>query len=155
MIMKLKSDSAQDTEKIGQQLGSRLKGSETLVLSSDLGGGKTTFVTGLVAGAGSKDTVASPSFTISRIYESPVLSIHHFDFYRLKEPGIMIHEIEEVLKDPRAVLVIEWSDIVNHILPAKKLKIEFRVTGENSRELELNYPKSLSYLINGHDNTNN
>ena len=147
MSTRIKSSSPEATEKIGHSIGASLKGGEVIVLKSDLGGGKTTLVSGIVKGAGSQDVVASPSFTISRLYETPELNLYHFDFYRLNEPGLMANEISELLNDKSAVLIIEWSDIVRHILPAKQLDIEIIPTGEQDRDLVIDYPEELQYLI--------
>jgi tRNA threonylcarbamoyladenosine biosynthesis protein TsaE len=130
-------------------VGSRLRGGEVIVLTSDLGGGKTAFVRGLARGIGSKDHVASPTFTIGREYQSEdkKLRIHHFDFYRLSEPGIMSLELAEVLQDPEAVVAIEWGEIVEEVLPEKKLLIHIKRTGEETRDLTFEYPAELDYLI--------
>lgn len=115
---------------------------------SDLGGGKTVFVRGLAAGLGSKDMVHSPSFTISNQYQTPAgITLHHFDFYRLQEPGILREELAEVLKDSQAVTAVEWADIVEDVLPPKRLTIKIIPTGETTRRLELQAPTSLSYLF--------
>lgn len=94
------SDSPEKTEVIAKNIGHHVKGGETIELVSDLGGGKTTFVHGLTAGVGSVDAVASPTFTISRQYKAGKLTIYHFDFYRLKEAGIMADELAEVINHP-------------------------------------------------------
>lgn len=137
----------EDTERFGEQIGRRLRGGETIELASDLGGGKTTFVRGLAQGAGSADHVASPTFTISRLYQADKLAIHHFDFYRLHEAGVMAAELAELVDDPHAVVVVEWSGVVQHVLPAEHLKIEIVQTGENARRLTLTYPDKLAYLV--------
>ena len=146
MSLRVKSSSPKNTEKIGHNIGASLKGGEVIVLKSDLGGGKTTLVSGIVKGAGSQDVVASPSFTISRLYETPKLNLYHFDFYRLNEPGLMANDISELLNDKKAVLIIEWSDIIKHLLPAKQLGIEIIPISEEGRELVIDYPNDLAYL---------
>src|SRR5690349_8475192 len=97
----IKSSNSENTEQLGRELGARLRGGEVIELASDLGGGKTTFVRGLAVGMGSIDAVSSPSFTISQVYNSDNLSLHHYDFYRLGEPGLMAQELSEVLDDPK------------------------------------------------------
>jgi len=124
-----------------------LRGNEVIELVSDLGGGKTTFVRGLASGAGSLDRVSSPSFTLTNVYQAPLLTFHHFDFYRLPEPGILREELAEVIDDPHNVVVIEWAAIVEDILPSDHLTITIRATGETSRDYELYCPESLSYLL--------
>jgi tRNA threonylcarbamoyladenosine biosynthesis protein TsaE len=141
------SNSPEETEKLAEAVGKKLCGGEVIELVSDLGGGKTAFVRGLARGMGSTDHVASPTFTISREYRADGLTLHHFDFYRLHEPGIMSAELAEVLADPKAVVAVEWSDIVQHVLPERRLTVRLSLTGENSRRLELAYPSELAYLI--------
>lgn len=116
-------------------------------LVSDLGGGKTAFVKGLARGAGSRDRVSSPSFTISNIYETPKLTLHHYDFYRLDDPGIMRQEIGEVLADNRSVVLVEWGAIVEDVLPAERLTVRLTPTGETARRLEFDFPARYSYLL--------
>lgn len=117
------------------------------MLVSDLGGGKTAFVRGLAAGMGSTDHVASPTFTLAREYQAGELTLYHFDFYRLQEPGVVAAELEEFVHDPSAVVAIEWGSIVEDVLPEDKIVINIDRTGEMSRRFTINYPDKLSYLI--------
>jgi tRNA threonylcarbamoyladenosine biosynthesis protein TsaE len=128
MIWQILSTSSAETERLGGLLGSGLKGGEVVELRSDLGGGKTTFVRGLVGGSGSKDNVTSPTFTLSRIYNAKNFTIHHFDFYRLNDSGILADQLSESFNDRKAVVVIEWANIVKDILPEQRLSIEFKPT---------------------------
>lgn len=123
-----------------------MRGGEVIELSSDLGGGKTTFVRGLARGAGSDDTVASPSFTISREYRAGKLFIHHYDFYRLGEAGLMSQELAEVLDDPQAVVVVEWAHAVNDVLPDDRAVIRISNTGETTRDITIHLSKQTDYL---------
>lgn len=114
---------------------------------SDLGGGKTTFVRGLASGAGSKDKVSSPTFTLTNEYKTSKFVIYHFDFYRLSEPGIMADELAEFIGDKKAVVAVEWADIVKNVLPERRLTIRITATAEDGRKLVFSYPKELDYLI--------
>ena len=143
----LTTRSADSTEAFAEAMGRRLKGGEVIELISDLGGGKTTFVRGLARGMGSRDKVASPTFTISQEYQAGELIIYHFDFYRLNEPGIMADELAEVAGKPHAVVVIEWGDIVRHVQPEHRLVIGIKATGESERQLTLTYPEALAYAV--------
>jgi tRNA threonylcarbamoyladenosine biosynthesis protein TsaE len=155
MNLKINSDKPGSTEKIAASIGQKLKGGEIIELASDLGGGKTTFVRGLTKGAGSTDRVASPSFTISREYKAPNFTIYHFDFYRLKEAGIMQDELAELLNDPKAVIVIEWGNIVHDILSSNRMRISIIAKEINNRELQFEYPELMSYLLEDYVDTNN
>ncbi len=124
-----------------------MRGGEVIELVSDLGGGKTTFVRGLAAGMGSRDSVHSPSFTLSNQYRAGKRTLHHFDFYRLAEPGIMRDELAEVLADPDAVVAVEWADIVADVLPATRVTVRIKAVAETSREFTFEYPDTLQYLF--------
>lgn len=143
------STSSEQTERLGEGLGKRLKGGEVIELVSDVGGGKTTLVRGLARGFGSTDNVASPTFTISRVYKAPKRELHHFDFYRLSEPGIVAAELAEKLGDPQTVTVIEWGESVRDVLPRRRLRILLESEGENRRSITLACPPQLAYLVKG------
>ncbi|MFI5271195.1 MAG: tRNA (adenosine(37)-N6)-threonylcarbamoyltransferase complex ATPase subunit type 1 TsaE [Candidatus Saccharimonadales bacterium] len=140
------SRSASDTEAYAKQLGQNLKGGEIIELISDLGGGKTTFVRGLAMGIGSNDTVSSPSFTIHNVYKSDNLSIFHYDFYRLNDPGILIHELREAIEDPNVVVAIEWSDIVKDAIELPHIVISMKPTDEDYREIVIDVPDNYKHI---------
>lgn len=107
-------------------------------LIGDVGVGKTTFVRGLAKGLGIKEPVVSPSFTISKSYALPSGGfLIHYDFYRLNDPGIMLDDLEENLKNPKNIIVIEWGESVKDILPKNHTKIEIKYNDDNSREIIL------------------
>jgi len=126
-----------------------LSGGEVITLSSDLGGGKTAFVRGLARGMGSTDHVASPTFTIGREYHSQAkgLTLYHFDFYRLQEPGLMALELGEALANTAGVVAVEWGGVVEGVLPDARLSITITRSGENTRDFQFAYPEALAYLI--------
>lgn len=124
-----------------------MRGGEVIVLVSDLGGGKTAFVRGLARGMGSQDHVASPTFTISREYKADKLTMYHFDFYRLSEPGVVAAELSEFVDDPTAVVVIEWGAIVEDVLPEDKIVITITRTGETDRHFDIVCPHKRAYIL--------
>lgn len=128
-------------------MGAKLKGGEVIELVSDLGGGKTTLTRGIARGAGSNSPVASPTFTISKVYDTTSLTLYHFDFYRLDEAGLMAHELHDALEDPRGVVIVEWGEVVRDVLPKEHLTIHIHKTDSEQRELVCTYPNSMEYLI--------
>lgn len=150
MIWQTSSTSSAETERLGELLGSKLKGGEVIELRSDLGGGKTTFVRGLARGAGSKNNVTSPTFTLSRIYHTKDFEIHHFDFYRLNDPGILADQLSQSIND-KAVVVVEWADIVKDVLPQERISMEFKPVASSSeeRQITLAYSDKYRNLITG------
>lgn len=141
--------SAEETMQLGQTIGTRLKGGEIIEFFSDLGGGKTTFTKGLAQGFGSPDPVASPSFTISFVYTNAAgKQLHHFDFYRLSDPGIIANELAEVEGSDDVVVVVEWGEVVEQILPEERIKIEITSSElEDTRNIKITYPEKFSYLF--------
>jgi tRNA threonylcarbamoyladenosine biosynthesis protein TsaE len=147
-IWQTNSTDSSDTERLGELLGKRLRGGEVIELRSDLGGGKTTFVRGLVRGAGSKNNVASPTFTLSRIYKAKNFDIHHYDFYRLDDPGILADQLAEAIAG-KDVIAVEWADVVKDILPKNHLAIEFAPTAASPDErlITFHYPEKYLGII--------
>lgn len=150
MMWQTKSTGSADTERLGELLGAKLKGGEVIELCADLGGGKTTFVKGLARGLGSNDTAASPTFTLKKIYKGRGgVQVHHFDFYRLSEPGVVSDQLEESLNDAGVVTVVEWSDSVKEVLPENRLCIEFQpvATDPDERIIHIHYSEPHTRLI--------
>lgn len=143
----INSSSPSETEKLAANLGNQLIGGEVIELVGDLGSGKTTFVQGLARGMGSNDLVASPTFTLSRVYKAGRLTLNHFDFYRLGEAGIMSRELSEIINDRKSVTVIEWGEIASTVLPNKRIVVSLIPTGESSRKITIRYPLKFNKII--------
>ncbi|MFO0971193.1 MAG: tRNA (adenosine(37)-N6)-threonylcarbamoyltransferase complex ATPase subunit type 1 TsaE [Candidatus Saccharimonadales bacterium] len=140
--------SSDETQALGNQIGAQLCGGEVIEFSSDLGGGKTTFVRGLAQGFGSLDVVASPSFTISYVYtRADGKALYHFDFYRLNDPGIVANELAEVEGDKDVVVAIEWGEQVHNVLPAERIHIQIKALSDNEREICIKAPPAYAYLF--------
>ena len=122
----------------GAKLGSLLKGGECIELVGDVGAGKTTLVKGIAQGLEIEETIQSPSFTISRVYDTPhELRLAHYDFYRLHDAGIMADELREASQDSRTITIIEWAGIVSGVLPDDHITVTITTTAESERQLEL------------------
>jgi tRNA threonylcarbamoyladenosine biosynthesis protein TsaE len=144
---KIATDDSKFTEKIGELIGKKLKGNEIINLVSDLGGGKTTFVRGLLRGAGSSDLVSSPTFTLKNVYSAKDFEIWHFDFYRIDDPGMVGYELEEALDNKEQVIVIEWAKDIENILPKDRMTIKINPTKDDKREMFITVSPSLEYLV--------
>ncbi len=142
-----KTDNLDQTQSLAQALGRVLRGREVIELISDVGGGKTTFVKGLARGLDIHDTVQSPTFTISRIYSGrDDLELHHFDFYRLNEAGIVADELAESLQQPNAIVAVEWGEIVHDVLPPHRVTIRLTSLGDTERKITIVTPEGLTYI---------
>ncbi len=149
MQLKFVTKNPEETELISAHIGARLKGGEVIELISDLGGGKTTFMRGLSRGAKSEDVVTSPTFTVSKVYITPTFEIHHFDFYRLPDPGLIAHELEDLVGDPAIVVAVEWAQDVQHILPDNKLSVRISAISDTEREVLIEGSAVIDYLFEG------
>ena len=116
-------------------------------LIGDIGAGKTTFTKGFATGLGIEETVQSPTFTISRVYDiADGRRLAHYDFYRLSEPGIMLEELHESI-EAGSIVVIEWGDIVSDVIPHDSLTISFTAIDESTRLLKVSSNGQSSELI--------
>ena len=115
----------------GQHLGSLLQEQDVLVLTGDLGAGKTTFTKGLAQGLGIKQMIKSPTYTIVREYEGR-LPLYHLDVYRIGEDPDSI-DLDDFLFG-EGVTVIEWGELLADSLPDDYLKLTL-LKKEDSREL--------------------
>ncbi len=126
-------NSTEEMIEFGKEIGSNLEGGSVLELVGDVGAGKTTFTKGLALGLGILETVQSPTFTISRVYEGDDLTLSHYDFYRLNDYGIMKMELAENLSNPQNITVVEWAGELADILPEKHLRLIFESISEDKR----------------------
>ena len=147
--LEINTFSPKETERLGEALGSLLKGGEVIDITSDLGGGKTTFIRGLARGLGSINHVSSPTFKICNLYNAKEnIKIYHYDFYRLGDPGLMAFELEEAINDNNAVIVIEWSNIVSGLLPEDKISVKIVSLEDNIRKIKIEFLSSNKHLTN-------
>lgn len=132
----------------GEVIGRALRGGEILALEGDVGAGKTSFVKGLARGLAITAVIQSPTFTINRVYEGrDGLTLYHYDFYRLDEPGIMRNELSEALTDPKGVVALEWNETVRDLLPRKRtVQLSLTSTAMHTRDVKLIIPETLTYL---------
>lgn len=118
------SNSEEDTINLGKKIASQLKKGDIIILSGDLGSGKTKLTEGVLSYFGLQNEISSPTFTIVNEYDTENLKIYHFDLYRLAD----IDEFfaiggEEYFE--KGASIIEWGELLEDYLPDKYLKLEF------------------------------
>ncbi|HUF59757.1 MAG TPA: tRNA (adenosine(37)-N6)-threonylcarbamoyltransferase complex ATPase subunit type 1 TsaE [Actinomycetota bacterium] len=123
MDIEIETENAERTREVGQALASLLQPRDTVVLTGDLGAGKTTLVQGIGSGLGVEDHVASPTFTLVREY-SGRLDVAHVDVYRLERVQDVVDLALDELGGPDRVLLVEWGDAVSDLLPEDRLRVE-------------------------------
>ncbi len=129
--MKIDSFSAEDTFRLGYQLGMEAKKGDLFCLSGDLGVGKTVFTQGFAKGLGIEEAVSSPTFTIVQVYEGRRMPFYHFDVYRIGD----IEEMEEIGYEDyfygEGVCLVEWAELIEELLPKKRFIV--RISKELSK----------------------
>ena len=123
MIKMWETNGPQETFEIGKQLGLEAKPGEVYCLDGDLGVGKTVFTQGFASGLGITEPVNSPTFTIVQQYEEGRLPLYHFDVYRIGD----VEEMDEIGYEDcfygEGVCLIEWSTLIQEILPEDAIHI--------------------------------
>ena len=130
------TNSEAETHLLARELAAALEAGDVLLLSGDLGAGKTTFVRGLAEGLGIDPAdVSSPTFTLLHEYRGGRLTLYHADLYRLDKTATGDLGLEETgVRD--GVLAIEWPDRLMHRLPgARTVTMEF--AGETARRISI------------------
>ena len=125
------SHSENDTIKFADEFASKLDRHSIIVLSGDLGSGKTKFTEGVLKHFGLEDEISSPTFTIVNEYDAKDFKIFHFDLYRLAD----VDEFyamggEEYLQN--GLGIFEWGEMIEEILQTRYTKITFSRNTENT-----------------------
>lgn len=122
-------------QQFGEKLARTLPNGSVVELIGDVGAGKTTLVKGIGKGLGVGQTIQSPSYTIFCRYEGKQKSLHHFDFYRLPDPGLVAYDLDESLHTENAIVVVEWADSVQGVLPTNHITVSIQSLSENDRQV--------------------
>jgi tRNA threonylcarbamoyladenosine biosynthesis protein TsaE len=136
MDIDIRTETANRTRDLGEALASLLRPRDTVVLTGDLGAGKTTLVQGIGRGLGVVDHVASPTFTLVREY-SGRLDVAHVDVYRLERVQDVVDLGLDELGGPDRVLIVEWGDAVEDLLPDDRLRVELTSSDDEIRGIRV------------------
>lgn len=131
----IESGGPDETRALGERVGRVAQPGDVLLLSGELGAGKTLFVQGIARGLDFDGPVSSKSFVILGQYAGRV-TLYHADLYRLDDPEqVQELALDEITSD--GVLAVEWPERAEWVLPEERLLIRFEVTGEETRRLHL------------------
>ena len=130
------SKSEQDTINFAKNYAKNLKAGDIIVLSGELGSGKTKFVQGVLENFNLQDEISSPTFTIVNEYNSDTVNIYHFDVYRLEDSDeFFAIGGEEYFS--QGICFIEWGELIEDALPPKYIKISFSKDSQNTEYRKL------------------
>ena len=130
----------EQTMEIASKLASQLKKGDVIILTGELGAGKTKFVEGVLSYFNIQDEISSPTFTIVNEYYANDVNIYHFDLYRLSEP----EEFEAIggfEYFEKGISILEWGELIEEILPDEFMKITFEKDDQDTsiRKLKIEY----------------
>ena len=146
----LTSNSSKQTMEIAKLLAKYLSNGDTIVLTGELGCGKTKFTEGFLGYYGLEDEISSPTFNIVNEYVSNSVNIYHFDVYRLNDTD-EFYAIGGEEYFEKGICLIEWGELIEDALPFEFIQISFEkeLTEENTRVLHFNaYGKKYETLLN-------
>ena len=141
------SNSEQDTICFARNLASKLNIGDVIILSGDLGSGKTKFTEGILTYFGLENEISSPTFTIVNEYHTTKLNIYHFDVYRLSD----IDEFYAIGGEEyfsKGLCIVEWGELIEDIIPADYIKITFSKNPQKPNNRTLNIQTTNDRLSN-------
>ena len=133
---KIISNSEEETKLIGRKFAKDLKNGDVIVLTGDLGSGKTKFTEGVLQFFGLENEISSPTFNIVNEYVNRDVNVYHFNVYRLEdEDEFYAIGGEEYFE--KGICLIEWGEMIESALPNKYIQISFtrNLEDENLREI--------------------
>lgn len=133
--------SAMDTEAAGEELATTLEPGDIVLLSGQLGAGKTTFVKGVARGLGVAERVTSPTFTMVRPHkchnDQGISTLLHADVYRVENLAEVLDLALGELVEESAVALVEWGELASSIFGTEVLTIQFQVDPDEGRRLSV------------------
>lgn len=132
MEIVIKVNKEKQTMELGELLARFLPNGQTLLLTGDLGAGKTTLVRGIAKGLHIKDVVQSPTFNIMKIYLKGDRPLIHIDAYRLADINSDIG-LDEYIGYESGLTVIEWPLFIKNLLPSDSIEVNITNDGEENR----------------------
>ena len=125
-----------ETEALGERLAAGLGPGDVVLVSGELGAGKTTLIRGAARALGVTDQVTSPTFTIGHTYNGPV-PVSHLDLYRLSDLGQEDPALLDDYLTPEAIAFIEWPGAAEPRLEHVTRRVEIRHAGGDRREVDV------------------
>ena len=132
MQYKITTYSEEETIELAQNIESEKFPNMVICLEGDLGSGKTVFAKAFARALEITDNITSPTFNIIKEYDGGEMKLFHMDVYRLSDVKQDIG-IEEYFTK-KGVCIIEWSDLIEDILPKNRLDIKIKIVDENTRQ---------------------
>jgi tRNA threonylcarbamoyladenosine biosynthesis protein TsaE len=135
--MSLNTSSPEETEAAGAELAARLRPGDVVLVSGELGTGKTTFVRGACRALGVTGPVTSPTFTIGQVYAGRAFEIAHLDLYRIDSLAAEDPALLDDYVTPERVSFVEWPGVGAPGLPSPAARVTLAHAGDDRRRIEI------------------
>ncbi|MEE8404665.1 MAG: tRNA (adenosine(37)-N6)-threonylcarbamoyltransferase complex ATPase subunit type 1 TsaE [candidate division Zixibacteria bacterium] len=137
-VLNIVSHSETETFALGEKMAAMFPDGSLVVLSGELGAGKTVFVKGLAKGMGlEKDSATSPTFNMVHEYRGE-RELYHFDLYRLRDTSELVEIGWDDYLERQGVAVVEWGEKAGALLPQKYYLVEINSLNDDENEREIN-----------------
>jgi len=165
-MIKIITKSEEETKKFAAKVakvilrpseGRSRKEAIVLGLFGDLGAGKTTFCQGFASGLGISENIHSPTFVIMKNYKLKAKSYQliHIDAYRLQNPKELLDlGWDELIENPRNIILVEWADKIQKILPKNYIQVKLEYIDKNKRKIFLRSTPNILKIICQWKNSN-
>jgi tRNA threonylcarbamoyladenosine biosynthesis protein TsaE len=133
--------SAEESIALGRELAPMLKSMRMVILSGDLGAGKTTLVKGIAEGLGAatREDVTSPTFTLIHEFRGPEVALYHVDLYRIETPRELdTLGLDELFAEEGNLVLLEWGEKFPRFQHERDAEIVIERTGDSSRQVVVN-----------------
>ncbi|MBQ8094178.1 MAG: tRNA (adenosine(37)-N6)-threonylcarbamoyltransferase complex ATPase subunit type 1 TsaE [Clostridia bacterium] len=125
MVIGVKCQSEADTRKTAEVVAGAARCSDVILLSGEMGTGKSVFTRSMASALGIDEPIPSPTFNILLIHDGPKFKLYHFDLYRLEnEDELYGMGLDEMIPPDDGIAVIEWPEICADAMPEKAVRIE-------------------------------
>jgi len=141
-MFRVVTQSASETWELGRRIGRAAPVGTVIALRGMLGAGKTQLVRGIAQGAGVQDLgiVSSPTYVLMNVYEAGPngKAVYHVDAYRVGGvDDFAAVGLEEIMEEGEAIVVVEWPERIEDMLPAARVEVRMEVLEENQRQIEI------------------
>ena len=139
-LKEFESSSETITEEIAADFAKGILPGSVVAIYGELGAGKTVFARGFARGLGITETVSSPTFTLMQEYRisdrDGLRWFYHLDLYRIEDSNAaLVFGVDEYLSGPDSVILIEWAERIEDILPAGTMRVEISHAGGDKRKI--------------------
>jgi len=138
---RIASNSPDETFRLGEELGTDLRGGEVILLTGGLGAGKTLLTKGILNALDyDVDEVTSPSFTLVNLYRTPRFNVYHIDLWRTDGDAAFAVGLEEILDDDTAVVIVEWAERLGDFpFETTVVSVDLHGDGDEPRQIDVKH----------------